>query len=83
VLSVAEMLLMPILIPWPIFSIQIQDQLLHVEAPEGMLSARTFFILFNVMNILCIPSPFFYEYYKRKSSKILYGIDSPSIFRYL
>lgn len=71
---VMENFLMPIVIPYAVFSIIIQDRLLHWEAPEGILSPINFFILFNLTNLFGVIMCLLYDYYKRKSSKILYGI---------
>lgn len=74
---------MPIIIPWSIASIIFQDEIIHISAPEGLLSPRNYAILFNITNLFAFISAMFYEYFKRKSSKIIYGIDSPSVFRYV
>lgn len=78
---VFENFLMPIIIPYAVFSIVIQDRLLEWEAPEGILAPINFFTLFNITNFFGTVMVLLYEYQKRKSSKILYGIESPSIFR--
>jgi hypothetical protein len=80
---VCENLLIPIIVPYAVFSILIQDQLLQWEAPEGILSPVVFLTLFNLANLFGAIMILLYEYNKRKSSKILYGIENPSLLRVL
>jgi hypothetical protein len=77
---IVDNMLMPIMLPYPILSTLFEDQILHLDAPtEGLATAANFMLLFNIGN--AIPAMIFllYDYYKRKSSKILYGIEGPSI----
>ena len=66
------------------FAIQIQDQLLGWDAPtEGLLKPINFFVLLNVTNLMAVMMALVYDYYKRKSSRILWGIEGPSVWRAL
>jgi hypothetical protein len=79
---ISENFLIPIIVPCCIFVIQIQDQLLGLDAPnEGLLKPINFFILLSVTNLLAVIMTFVYDYYKRKSSKILWGIEGSSLWR--
>lgn len=79
---ITENFLLPIIVPYLVFTIQIQDQILHWEAPnEGLLKPMNFFIMLNLTNLMAIVMALIYDNYKRKSSKILYGIEGPSLWR--
>ena len=81
---VMDNFLMPIIIPYSVFSIQIQDRVLHWEAPqEGLLKPINFFVLLNATNVFGVLMSLMYDAYKRKASKILYGIEGPAIWKAL
>ena len=78
------MILMPVIVPWSIFSLAIQDGVLHVDAPEeGILAPKYWIMFFNIANLFAFICPFFYEYMKRRASKVLYNIESPSLIHTL
>lgn len=81
ILVLLDFFLMPILIPYAVMSIFFEDQVLHWAAPEGILAPVSFFAIINFCNVLAVFMALIYDYNKRKASKILYGIESPSIWR--
>lgn len=60
VFTLIEMLLMPIIIPWSIIAILIEDDLVHAEVPEGILSSNNFMMLFNIANFTAFSACFFF-----------------------
>lgn len=74
VLTVLDNFLMPIIIPYAVMSNIFYDQVLHFEAPGGILAPINFTILLNVTNFMGVLMCLLCDYNKRKSSKILYGI---------
>ena len=83
VLSVIEMILLPIIMPWILISLIFFDEVLHVDAPTGFLNPKYCMIMWNISSFSMLISCILFENYKRSCSKALYGIENPHIIRCL
>lgn len=81
VVSVIEMICLPIIMPWILISLIFFDEVLHVEAPTGILNPKYCIAMWNASSLLMLVSCILYEKYKRSCSKALYGIENPHILR--
>lgn len=75
--------LMPIFLPYPVASVIFEDRVLGWDAPDGILAPSTFWIMFNIFNFLGMGVCLFYQYYRRKAEKIIYGKESHHVLRCL
>lgn len=69
--------------PWVFISLTLQTNIMFrgVAEPPELIDPLLFSILFDILSIGSTVGYFFYEIMKRRSNKILYGLENESLLR--
>lgn len=81
--QIFETFVMPGVMPWVFISLFLQSNVLYFnrEVPENLHQPIVATILFNMVSVLSTAGYFLYEYFKRKSNRIIYKRENESIWR--